>query len=153
MTKGLKITAIVVAVAVVAITLYKGGHAIVEYIEGKAVADVSNRQLEDTIKVQTEASQTIVDFNRDLTQQVSASKDFFDQMDAQIDTLIEERKGNAVELPTTHVKAVTSSKATSKVSAIQPIESVTGDEELAIAWEAFCKIRPLFKDCSEGTRP
>lgn len=153
MTKGLKITAIFVAIAVVAITLYKGGSAIVEYVEGKAVADVSNRQLEDTIKVQTEASQTIVDFNRDLTQQVSESQDFFEQMDAQIDTLIEERKANAVELPTTHVKAVAPSKSTSKVSAIQPIESVTGDEELAIAWEAFCKIRPSFKDCSEGTRP
>lgn len=153
MTKGLKITAIFVAVAVVAITLYKGGHAIVEYIEGKAVADVSNRQLEDSIKVQTEASQTIVDFNRDLSQQVSESKDFFDQMDSEIDALIEKRKANAVELPTTHVKAVATTKTTSKVSAIQPIESVTGDEELAIAWEAFCKTRPLYKDCSEGTRP
>lgn len=153
MTKGLKITAIFVAIAVVALTVLKGGNAIVDYIEGKAVADVSNRQLEDSIKVQTEASQTIVDFNRDLTQQVSDSQDFFEQMDVKIDKLIEERKANAVELPTTHVKAVAPAKSTSKVSAIQPIESVTGDEELAIAWEAFCKTRPLYKDCSEGTRP
>lgn len=153
MTKGLKIAAICVAIAVVVVTLYKGGQAVVAYIEGKAVADVSNRQLEDSIKVQTEASQTIVDFNRDLTQQVADSADFFSEMNDRIDRVIEERKANAVELPEVHVLPATPTKPSASIPTTRPIEAVTGDEELVIAWETFCKIRPSYKDCSQGTRP
>lgn len=155
MTKGLKITAICLVVVVVAVTLFKGIPAIVTYIESKAVADVSNRQLEDSIKVQTEASQTVVDFNRELTQELTTSSDFFEEMDARVDLLIKQReseaRANAVELPDTHVTA--SVKSSASVPTTKPIEAVTGDEELAIAWEAFCKLRPSYKDCAQGARP
>jgi len=159
MTKGLKALAIVLAIAVTAITLYKGGVAIVNYIEEKATTEVENRQLEESAKVQQEAQDLIVDLNKDLTIQIQTSQDFFSQMDEEVDQLILKRQqaANVVELPDTKVTAkapVTTPKATPTptTSVVTPVES-EGDRELLLAWEAFCKLRPLYKDCAEGIRP
>lgn len=158
MTKGLKALAIVLAIAVTAITVYKGGIAIVNYIEKKATTEVENRQLEESAKVQQEAQDLIVDLNKDLTIKLQTSQEFFDRMDDEVDALILERQQrNAVELPETEVKAtapVAKPKATPTPTkaVVTPVVS-EGDRELLLAWEAFCKLRPLYKDCAEGIRP
>lgn len=159
MTKSLKGLAIALAIAVTVITVYKGGIAIVNYIEKKATTEVENRQLEESAQVKQEAQDLIVDLNKDLTIQLQTSQEFFDKMDDEVDALILQRQqaANVVELPDTEVKAkvpATKPKATPTPTptVVTPIES-EGDRELLLAWEAFCKLRPLYKDCAEGIRP
>lgn len=159
MTKSLKGLAIALAIAVTVITVYKGGIAIVNYIEKKATTEVENRQLEESAQVKQEAQDLIVDLNKDLTIQLQTSQEFFDKMDDEVDALILQRQqaANVVELPDTEVKAkvpATKPKATPTPAptVVTPIES-EGDRELLLAWEAFCKLRPLYKDCAEGIRP
>lgn len=154
MLKNLKVVAIVIAIAVVALTIYKGVPAAIGYIEGKARAEVNNRQEEERLAVQVDMSGLTVQFNKDLSQEVAASTEYFNSVEDQLDAVIAERQANVVELPATEIKGlqpVVPKPVANKPEPLGP--RVDNVSELTLAWQSFCKIRPTYKDCIEGTHP
>jgi hypothetical protein len=155
MLKNLKTVAVTcVAIAVVALTFYKGIPAVIGYIEGKAVAEVNGRQQQARYTAQLEMADLTIEFNHDLTKEVASSAEYFRSVDEQLDEIIATRQANAVELPAIEVKAA-------RPVIIKPIASVPellkpkedDVSELSLAWQSFCQIRPSYKDCIEGTHP
>lgn len=156
MIKNLKVVAMALAVVVFAITLWKGIPAVIGYIEGKAIAEVNARQQEESLNVQVELKDLTIDFNHDLSKQVAETTVYFNKVEDQIDELIEKRQADAVVLPETEIKGVqpkTPKPVTNKPGPAQPTPAVDDVSELTLAWQSFCKIRPSYKDCIEGTRP
>lgn len=154
MLKNLKIMAIVIAIAIVGLSFYKGVPAVVGYIEGKARAEVNARQEEDRLKVQVEMDDLTIDFNRDLSKEVATSTEYFKSVDAQLDEIIATRQANAVELPPTEISGLQTVVPKSVANKPEPLKPKVDDTtELTLAWQSFCKIRPSYKDCIEGTHP
>lgn len=156
MIKNLKVVAMALAVAVFAITLWKGIPAVIGYIEGKAIAEVNTRQQEESLNVQVELKDLTIDFNHDLSKQVAETTLYFNTVEDQIDGLIEQRQADAVVLPEPEVHGVhpnAPKPVTNKPEPVKPKPEVDDVSELTLAWQSFCKIRPSYKDCIEGTRP
>lgn len=156
MIKNLKVVAVTLAVVVCAITLWKGIPAVVGYIEGKAIAEVNARQQEERLNVQVEMKDLTIEFNHDLSKQMAESTEYFNSVESQIDDLIEKRQADAVVLPEPEVKGVqpkVTKPVTNKPESVKPAPAVDDVSELTLAWQSFCKIRPSYKDCIEGTRP
>lgn len=159
MFKDLKVVAVaLVAIAVIALTVYKGVPALTGYIEGKARAEVNARQEQERLGVQVELADLTIDFNHDLSREVASSTEYFNSVEDQIDVLIEQRQAqaqaDAVELPATEITAEHPVAPKTDVNKPEPRKPVADDvSELTLAWKSFCKIRPSYKDCIEGTHP
>jgi hypothetical protein len=154
MFKNLKVVAIVVAIAVIAVTLYNGVPQVLKYIEGKAVTEVENRQKTVELQVQQETSEMIIEYNHDLSKEVVDAQVHFTGVDHQLDELIQKRMANAVELPVLKVTATfpVNQKPDDKAPVeVKPQEADIS--ELSLAWQSFCRLRPSYKDCIEGTHP
>jgi hypothetical protein len=155
MFKTLKVVAItLVAIAVIALTLYKGIPAVIGYIEGKAIAEVNDRQERERLNVQVDMADLTIEFNRDLSKEVASTTEYFNTVEDQIDDVIAKRQANAVELPATVVTGfhpVAPKPVANKPEPPKPQEDDIS--ELSLAWQSFCKIRPSYKDCIEGTHP
>jgi hypothetical protein len=155
MLKSLKPAVIaLIAIAVIALTLYKGIPAIVGYIEGKAVAEVNGRQQQARLTAQLEMADLTIEFNQDLSKEVAASAEYFRSVDQQLDDIIATRQANAVELPAIEIKAqapVIIKPIANTPELFKPKEDdIT---ELSLAWQSFCQLRPSYKDCIQGTHP
>lgn len=154
MFKNLKWVAIVIAIVVVGLSFYKGVPAVIGYIEGKAREEVKARQVEDSLKVQVEMDELTIDFNRDLSKEVATSTEYFKSVDSQLDEIIATRQANAVELPSSEITGLQSVVPKSVANKPEPLKPKVDDvSELTLAWQSFCKIRPSYKDCIEGTHP
>ncbi|MNQ11095.1 hypothetical protein D3C85_239510 [compost metagenome] len=155
MLKTLKAATIaLIAIAVIALTLYKGIPGIIGYIEGKAVAEVNGRQQEARLTAQLEMADLTIEFNQDLSKEVAASAEYFRSVDEQLDEIIKTRRANAVELPAIEIKAtrpITTKPLANTPELFKPKEDDIS--ELSLAWQSFCQLRPSYKDCIEGTHP
>lgn len=154
MLKSLKVGAIVLAIAVALLTIYKGVPAGIAYIEGKARAEVNDRQEQERLNVQVEMSDLTIAFNHDLSQSVAASTEYFNTVEDQIDAIIAKRQANVVELPAVEIKGLHPVAPKPVANKPEPLRPKEDDiSELSLAWQSFCKIRPSYKDCIEGTHP
>lgn len=154
MLKNLKIGAIVLAIVVVALTLYKGVPAGIAYIESKAIAEVNSRQEEERLNVQVEMSDLTIEFNHDLSREIASTTEYFNSVEDQLDKVIEKRQADAVELPATEIKGIRPVAPKPVADKPEPVKPKEDDiSELSLAWQSFCKIRPSYKDCIEGTHP
>lgn len=137
---------IAIAVVVVAVTAYKGVSAAVEYVEDKAVAEDALRQQEEHRTATFEALELTVDFNAQLTQEIQVTQDYFRDTTTQLDALLQKRVTQAAG------KKTTPAKPTLQVASVEdaPAEDVT---ELTLAWKSFCRLRPSYKECVEGSHP
>lgn len=156
MFKNLKVVSIVIAVAVVVLFFYKGVPAVVGYIEGKARAEVNDRQQQERLGVQVEMADLTIDFNHDLSREVASSTEYFNSVEDQIDVLIEQRQAqaDAVVLPPDEITVTRPVAPKLDANKPEPRRPAADDvSELTLAWQSFCKIRPSYKDCIEGTHP
>lgn len=146
MLTNFKPIVIAIAVAVVAVTAYKGLTAAIQYVEDKAVAEDALRQQEGQRVAALEAIQLTVDFNAQLTQEIQVSQDNFRDTTIQLDALLQKRTTQSVN------KKAGASKPTLQLAKVEetPVEDVT---ELTLAWKSFCGLRPSYKECVEGTHP
>lgn len=154
MLKNLKIGAIVLAIAIVVLTLYKGVPAAIAYIESKAIAEVNSRQEEERLNVQVEMADLTIAFNHDLSREIASTTEYFNSVEDQLDKVIEKRQADAVELPATEIKGVRPVAPKPVADKPEPAKPKEDNiSELSLAWQSFCKIRPSYKDCIEGTHP
>ena len=154
MFKNLKAVAISIAVIIVIIFLWIGIPAGLRYNEGKATAEVNVRQEQERLNVQGQMTDLTIGFNHDLSKEVAASTEYFNTQGDKIDAIIAQRQAAAVVLPAVVAKGSKVMVTTPDVSNQEPLKPKDDVvSELTLAWESFCKIRPTYKDCIEGTHP
>lgn len=157
MSKKFNFLIVVVGLAVVALTVYKGGQAVIGYIEKKAVTEVANKQLQDQKAVLEESADLKYKLNVELGTDMESINSSMNDIIAEVDLLLEQRQANPVELPATVITAtapVVRETSDGKVVTVTRPIVIKGDtSELTLAWKAFCQMRPSYKACLEGTRP